>query len=85
MTDQQRPELLPQSSSSDIAPSPVRASGAGWQQEKWNEGQEKEWEARLRNLEQYICELLIKNQQLRELLGARPGPAGDRSCQSGKE
>ena len=38
------------------------------QQEKWGLGQEIEWEARLSSMRQCICELLIKNQNLRELL-----------------
>ena len=29
------------------------------------EGSQEEWQTRLRSLEQWICELLIKNQQLR--------------------
>ena len=62
MTDQQRQEPLTQSTPSDLEP--VQE----WRQEKWDQGQEKEWEVRLRSLQQCICELLIKNQQLRWLL-----------------
>jgi hypothetical protein len=40
------------------------ASAAGWQQRNWQREQEKEWEDHLRNLQQCIGELLIKNQQL---------------------
>jgi hypothetical protein len=50
----------------DIKPGHSLMSLSGWRQR--DQGQEKELEVRLRNLQQYICELLIKNQQLRELL-----------------
>lgn len=43
-------------------------SAASWQQQKWRQEQEKEWESHLRSLQQCICELLIKNQKLRESL-----------------
>jgi hypothetical protein len=66
VTDKQRQRPFAQSSPGDIEPG--RGSAAGWQQEKWDQGPEKEYDAHLRNLQQYICELLIKNQQLRWLL-----------------
>jgi hypothetical protein len=70
MADQQRQEALTQSSPGNIesARSFTSASAAKWQQEKWDRELEKEYEAHLRNLRQYICELLIKNQQLRWLV-----------------
>lgn len=44
------------------------ASAARWQQRKWQQEQEREWEGHLRCLHQCICEVLVKNQQLRESL-----------------
>src|SRR3954467_458348 len=46
----------------------TNASAAEWRQHKWNKEQEREWESRLSELRQCICELLITNQQLRESL-----------------
>ena len=39
-------------------------SVAGWQQLKWRQEQEREWEGNLRSLQQCIGELLIKNREL---------------------
>jgi hypothetical protein len=74
MTDQQRQEHLTQSSPSNVARAQdlTSVSDAGWRQEKWDHRHEQEWEARLGNLEQCICELLIKNQKLRWLLESGP-------------
>ena len=55
MNEQSQRPLTP-SSPSDIKPV------------QRDQGQEKELEVRLWNLQQCICELVIKNQQLRELL-----------------
>jgi hypothetical protein len=38
---------------------------AAWQQQKWCQEQENEWEDHLQSLQQCMRELLIKNQQLR--------------------
>jgi hypothetical protein len=46
----------------------TNASIAGWRQQKWHQELEQEWEGRLSELQQCICELMIKNQQLRESL-----------------
>jgi hypothetical protein len=46
----------------------TNASAAEWRQQQWHKEQEREWENRLSDLRQCICELLIKNQQLRESL-----------------
>jgi hypothetical protein len=48
--------------------STTSVSAAGWQQQRWPQEQERAWEARLRDLQQCICELLIKNQKLRDSL-----------------
>jgi hypothetical protein len=37
---------------------------------------EEEWQDRLRSLQQWICELLLKNQQLRMLLESAEAPEG---------
>ena len=44
------------------------ASGAGWQQLKWRQEQEREWEGHLRSLQQCIGELLMTNRQVRNPL-----------------
>lgn len=48
----------------------ISTSAAGWQQQKWYQQQERQWEGRLNDLQQCICELLIKDQQLRESQGS---------------
>ncbi len=44
------------------------ASVAGLRHEQPDQGLEEEWDERLRSLQRCICELLIKNQQLRMAL-----------------
>jgi hypothetical protein len=44
------------------------ASVAGLRHEQPHQGLEEEWHERLRSLQHCICELLIKNQQLRMAL-----------------
>jgi hypothetical protein len=44
-----------------------------WQQQKWRQEQEREWEGHLRSLQQCVCELLIKNQKLRDSLMSAEG------------
>src|SRR5439155_11589179 len=53
MTDQQCREPSTQSSPSDSEPAQglTSASASGWQQDKWSQGQETEYESRLRNLQ----------------------------------
>jgi hypothetical protein len=46
----------------------TNASAAEWWQQQCYKEQEREWENRLSDLRQCICELLITNQQLRESL-----------------
>jgi hypothetical protein len=59
MGAQQRQYPLTQSPPGDIEPA---------------QSLEKEWEGHLRNLQQCICELLIKNQQLRVSLMSATNP-----------
>jgi hypothetical protein len=67
---------LPQDPLSQSSPADVEwaqgfsSAAAGWRQQVWHKKQEREWESHLRNLQQCIGELLIKNQQLRESLGS---------------
>jgi hypothetical protein len=49
------------------------APAAGLRQQKWRQEQEKEWDRHLRKLQQCICDLLIKNQQLRQSLESTIG------------
>jgi hypothetical protein len=46
------------------------STSAEWQQQKWHQQQERQWEGRLNDLQQCIGELLIKNQRLRESEGS---------------
>jgi hypothetical protein len=70
MTDKQRLESLPRSARRDveIERDLMSASAAGLRLQEWQEEQEGEWESRLSDLQLCICELLMKNQQLRWLL-----------------
>lgn len=68
MTGHQRQEPLTRSSSKDIEPTSALTSTAGAVSQQSKPGKETQYEAHLRDLQQYICELLIKNQQLRWLL-----------------
>lgn len=68
MTDQLRQGSLTESYPDHVGAGQglTHASVAGWRQQKWHQELEREWEGRLSDLRQCICELLIKNQQLRE-------------------
>jgi len=70
MTDQQ--ELLTKSLPRDVVLAPwlTRDTDAERRQEGSGQGHKSEYEAQLRLLQQYICELLIKNQRLRWSLKA---------------
>ena len=70
MTGQQRQEPFTESSTGgyELARYLTTASAATWKQQKWYQEQESQWEERLSDLQQCICELLFKNQRLRELL-----------------
>ena len=52
------------------------APDAGWPHEQPYQRREEEWQDRLRSLQQRICELLLKNQQLRMLLESAEAPEG---------
>lgn len=68
MTDRLRQESVTRSPLGDMesVQDLMRASSAGRVQQEFY--REQEWKSRLSALQQCICELLIKNQQLRELL-----------------
>ena len=70
MAAHQRQDRPTQSAPRNIEPAQqfTSASVAGWQQLKWRQEQEREWEGNLRSLQQCIGELLIKNQRLRNPL-----------------
>jgi hypothetical protein len=63
----------PRSRIIDPSHSLASASAAGLRQQKWRQEQEKEWDRHLQKLQQCICDLLIKNQQLRESLESTKG------------
>ena len=70
MTEQPRQDALVQPLPRGAVPVQdlTNASATEWRPQKWHKEQEREWEGRLSDLRQCICELLVKNQQLRELL-----------------
>jgi hypothetical protein len=82
MAAQQRQEPFPQAPAGRIAPVQRLTCAAveGLRHEQPSQGLEEERQDCLRSLQQLICELLIKNQQLRlSLASARapePGRAG---------
>ena len=67
MSDSQRqPPFVPHSAVVDAAAQPLKGvfdSELQFEPPDWE--QEEEWRQRLRSLQECICELLIKNQQLR--------------------
>ena len=66
MSDQLRHQTLSQPAPSEVEPElGLIAPVAGRQQRLWYQAQQRFREYRLSDLQQYICELLIKNQQLR--------------------
>ena len=67
MVDRQRQDVPVTASSHSIVAAQhlIRASGIEVKQEQANEKGEEEWQVRLRALQDCICELLVKNQQLR--------------------
>jgi hypothetical protein len=72
MTAQQRQKPFCQAPSETFASlqSLMSVPGLGLRQEQPNSELEEPWQGRLRILQQWICELLSKNQQLRMLLEA---------------
>ena len=67
MSDSQRqPSFVPHSAVVDATAQPLKGvvdSEPQFEPPDW--GQEEEWRHRLHCLQEFICELLIKNQQLR--------------------
>ena len=72
MVDRQRQDVPVTASSHTIVAAQhlIRASGIEVKQEQANEKGEEEWQVRLRALQDCICELLVKNQQLRTTLAS---------------
>jgi len=76
MTAQQSQEPSAQAPAGTIPPvhRPASVAVAGLRHERADQGLERgleeEWQSSLRNLQQFICELLLKNQQLRMRLEA---------------
>jgi hypothetical protein len=68
--DRQRQESFTPSPASAVSPMHrlTGAFDAEPQDDQPDHGREEAWEQRLRSLQEWICELLIKNQQLRMLL-----------------
>lgn len=69
MVDRQRQDVPVTSSHSIVAAQHlIRASGIEVKREQASEKGEEEWQERLRALQDCICELLVKNEQLRTAL-----------------
>jgi hypothetical protein len=62
---QQRESLAPSVAHAASAQRPTDAVEAGPQQKAPDEEREEQWGQRLRGLQEWICELLIQNQELR--------------------
>ncbi len=65
MTIPPREELLPQAPPIAAMRRAVMTASDGFLSELMIEDPQEEWQVRLRSLQEWICELLIKNQQLR--------------------
>jgi hypothetical protein len=81
MATQQSQELFAQAAAGNISPAQhMRGERSA---ELWQ--LEHDWQGRMRNLQGWICELLIQNQQLRMSLDVRPASSTRRpaheSCQ----
>ena len=76
MAAQQRQEPFAQALAGPLAPVErgTSATVAGARAEQPEKVSEEEWQERLRGLQQLICELLIKNEQLRISLESAKGP-----------
>jgi|HubBroStandDraft_1064217.scaffolds.fasta_scaffold1837777_2 hypothetical protein len=76
MTAQQRQEPVGQAPAGITPPLQhlTSATVAGLRHEHSYEEPEEDWQLRLRSSQQWICELLIKNQQLRMLLESAKAP-----------
>ena len=72
MAAHQRQDRRTQSAPRNIGRAQQFTSGsvAGWQQLKWRQEQEREWEGHLRSLQQCIGELLLANRELRTPLAS---------------
>ena len=70
MSDQQRQELFVRLSTGLTSPAQrlTSASISELRYQHQDQGREDEWLERLRSLQDWICELLIKNEQLRTAL-----------------
>ena len=69
MVDQARQESFTDASTRDVESArDLGACATTWELQNWHQIQQREWEMRVSDLQRCICELLIKNQQLRELL-----------------
>ena len=87
MTKQLRQDPLIQSSPRHVVPmqDSTNVSAADWRQHKWHQEQEREWECRLSDLQQCVCELLIKNQQLRQSLTSATRPSKESAHEYSKK
>jgi hypothetical protein len=76
MTEQLGQDLFSQPSPRGVVPAQdsTNTSASEWRHLKWHQEQEREWQCRLSDLRQCICELLIKNQQLRQSLTTATQP-----------
>ncbi len=80
MATQNRQELFAQTNSGAISPEQwtKRSLTERHGHEEWKQRIEEDWQNNLETLQQYVCELLRKNQQLRMALRAADEP--ERGC-----
>jgi hypothetical protein len=76
MATRQPQDPFAQASAGTLAPEQGSASASTERQEdeRWKKRNEADWQDRLENLQRCVCELLIKNQQLRMALSATIEP-----------
>jgi hypothetical protein len=74
MSTDQRQKPIGKANAGSITPGRLSRYVVSESQGKELEAGQEEWRDRLRSLEQWICELLIKNQQLRMALESAAAP-----------
>jgi hypothetical protein len=70
MATQKRQELCARTNARAISPAQrtIRPLAERHGHEEWNQRIEEDWQSHLETMQQYVCELLRKNQQLRMAL-----------------
>jgi hypothetical protein len=74
MAAQKRQDYFVQTNGGAIAPGQKRSPNERHGHEEWKQRTEADWQSQLETLQQCVCELLLKNQQLRMELVAASEP-----------